>query len=126
MYSVLADLTLVVHFTFVLFVILGGFLVLRWQRLAWVHVPVALYGAAIEFFGWVCPLTPLENDLRQRAGEAGYEAGFVEHYLLPILYPGEMTQTVQIVLGLLVIAINAVAYGLVLRQRRRRRAGTLR
>lgn len=118
MFSALADLVVILHLAFVAFVIVGGFLVLRWRRLAWAHVPAAVWGALIEFQGWVCPLTPLENDLRQRAGEATYGGGFVETYLLPILYPGALTRTVQMILGTLVIAINVVAYGMVFRRRR--------
>lgn len=119
-YRLAADLVVLVHLAFVLFVVFGGLLVLRWPRVAWVHLPVAIYGALIELVGWVCPLTPLENDLRRAAGEAGYEGGFVEHYLLPILYPGNLTPTVQIVLGLLVIVINVAVYTLAHRRRRAR------
>lgn len=120
MYSVLADLTLVVHFAFVIFVVAGGLLVLRWPRLAWVHIPAAVWGALIEFAGWVCPLTPLENEFRRRAGEAAYGGGFVERYLLPVIYPGAMTRTVQVTLGVLVVAVNALIYGVVLWRRRKR------
>lgn len=118
-----ADLVVVVHLLFVLFVVLGGLLVLKWPRVAWVHVPVAVYGALIELVGWVCPLTPLENELRRSAGEAGYEGGFVEHYLLPVLYPATYTPTVQLVLGLLVIAINVTVYAIAFRRHRRRGMG---
>ena len=119
MYSLLADLTLVVHFAFVIFVVVGGLLVLRWPRVAWAHIPAAVWGALIEFGGWVCPLTPLENEFRRRAGEAAYGGGFVERYLLPVIYPGAMTRTVQVTLGVLVIAVNALIYGVVLRRRRK-------
>lgn len=120
-----ADLVVLVHLAFVLFVVLGGLLVLRWPRAAWVHLPVAIYGALIELIGWICPLTPLENDLRRAAGEAGYEGGFIEHYLLPILYPGGLTPTIQLVLGLLVIFVNVTVYTLAWRRRvgRARKAG---
>jgi hypothetical protein len=120
MYSFLADLTLVVHFAFVAFVVAGGLLVLRWPRIAWVHIPAAVWGALIEFAGWVCPLTPLENEFRRRAGEAAYGGGFVERYLLPIIYPGALTRDVQIILGVLVLAVNLLIYGLVFWRRRRR------
>lgn len=99
--------------------VVGGLLALRWPRVAWVHLPVALYGALIEIVGWICPLTPLENDLRRAAGEAGYEGGFVEHYLLPILYPGALTRDVQLLLAAAVVAINVAVYAAVLRRRRR-------
>ena len=119
-YSLLADLVVVVHVLFVAFVVLGGLPVLRWPRLAWAHVPAALWGALIEFAGWVCPLTPLENDLRRLGGQAGYEGGFVERYLLAVLYPHGLTRTHQLVLGLLVLAVNALAYACLWRRRKRR------
>src|SRR5687767_9285935 len=121
-YRTLADLIVIAHIGFVLFVVLGGFLVRRWPRLIYVHVPVAVYGVLIELIGWVCPLTPLENHLRSLGGQAGYSGGFVEHYLLPILYPNALTRNVQLVLGGLVIAFNVVAYTLVLRHRRSERS----
>ena len=114
----LADAVLVVHLAFVLFVVLGGLLVLRWPKLAWIHVPVALYGAIIEFVGFICPLTPLENWLRQRGGEAGYEGGFVEHYITAALYPTGLTREIQIALGLAVLALNGVVYGVLIRRTR--------
>ena len=116
-----ADLVASLHFIFVLFVVLGGVLVLRWPRLAWLHLPAVAWGACIELLGWICPLTPLENRLRYEAGVAGYEGGFVEHYLLPVLYPESLTRPIQILLGLLVLGINAVIYAVVLRSRFRRR-----
>lgn len=112
-----ADAVLIVHFAFVLFVVLGGLLVLRWPRLAWVHVPIAIYGAVIEFAGFVCPLTPLEQSLRHRGGEAGYTGGFVDHYIVAILYPGGLTRSIQLGLGLFVLVFNAVLYGVLLRRR---------
>lgn len=115
-YRLLADGVLLLHLLFILFVVGGGPLVLRWPRLAWAHLPAAVWGAGIEFFGWICPLTPLENALRRLAGEAGYRGGFVEHYLLPVIYPGALTREIQIGLGLAVVAINAVAYGFVWRR----------
>jgi uncharacterized protein DUF2784 len=114
----LPDLVVLFHFLFVLFVVFGGLLVLRWPRLAYVHVPVALYGALIELIGWVCPLTPLENRLRESAGLAGYQGGFVEHYILPVLYPAGLTKGVQLVLGLIVVGLNLVIYTAVLGTRR--------
>ncbi len=124
LYRLAADLVLVLHACFVVFVVLGAFLVLRWPRLAWLHLPAAAWGAMIEFGNWICPLTPLEKWLRVRAGEAAYEGGFIEHYLLPILYPAGLTRATQLVLGLVVVAINLAVYGyLLLRRRRDRRAG---
>lgn len=115
--SALADLTVVDHALFVLFVVVGSFLVIRWPRLAWVHIPAAVWGALIEFQGWVCPLTPLENELRRRAGESGYEGGFVETYLLGWLYPEGLTRSTQIWLGLFVIVINVIGYSAAARRR---------
>ena len=112
-----ADLVVLLHFLFVLFVVFGGLLVLRWPKLAYVHLPVALYGMLIEFVGWVCPLTPLEKRLRESAGQQGYEGGFVEHYILPVLYPAGLTRGVQLVLGLVVIAVNVVIYWAIARRR---------
>ena len=119
LYRALADVVLVVHFAFVLFVVLGGLLVLRWRRLAWVHVPVALYGALIEFVGFICPLTPLEIWLRRLGGEAGYEGGFVEQYITAALYPTGLTREIQLALGVGVLVLNAVVYAFVLRRTRR-------
>jgi hypothetical protein len=120
-YRLLADFTLGVHLAFVLAVVLGGVLVARWWRLRWLHVPVAVWGALIEFAGWVCPLTPLENALRVRGDQAGYQGGFVEHYLLRLIYPSGLTRRGQWILGALVAAINAGFYGYALSRRRRRR-----
>jgi hypothetical protein len=117
-FGLLADLVVAAHFLFVVFVVLGGLLVLRWPKAAYLHIPAAVYGAAIEFFGWTCPLTPLENRLRRLAGEGGYSGGFIEHYLLPILYPSALTRDIQLLLGALVIGVNLAIYGYVLRSRR--------
>jgi hypothetical protein len=84
---------------------------------AYLHVPVAVYGAAIEFFGWVCPLTPLENSLRRQAGQSGYSGGFIEHYILPVLYPSALTREIQLLLGVAVLAVNLAVYAYVFRRR---------
>src|SRR6185295_10526499 len=124
LYRLLADLVVVLHLAFVLFVVLGGLLALRWARAAWFHIPAAIWGAGIEFVQGICPLTPLENHLRQLGGEAGYSGGFVEHYLLPVLYPAGLSQNVQLGLGLFVLVLNVTVYAVVWRRRsRRRRAG---
>jgi len=124
LYRLLADLVVVLHLAFVLFVVLGGLLALRWPRAAWFHIPAAIWGAGIEFVQGICPLTPLENHLRQLGGEAGYSGGFVEHYLLPVLYPAGLSQNVQLGLGLFVLVLNVTVYAVVWRRRsRRRRAG---
>lgn len=124
-YRMLADVVLTMHLLFIVFVALGGFLVLRWPRIAAVHLPAAAWGVAIELGGWICPLTPLENWLRRLGGEAGYSGAFIERYLLPVIYPSELTREIQIGLGLLVVALNALAYALVLRRRRSLRAQRL-
>jgi hypothetical protein len=111
MYPFLADLVLVVHLAFVIFVLCGGLLVLRWRWIAWLHLPAAVWGAVVEFSGWVCPLTPLENWLREQAGETGYRSDFVAYYLLPVLYPDNLTRDVQLMLGTAVLAINISVYG---------------
>jgi hypothetical protein len=117
-YRLLADLVLVAHAAFVVFVVLGGFAVLRWPRLAWAHLPAAIWGAGIEFAGGICPLTPLENHWRRLAGEQSYGSGFVEHYLLAALYPEGLTRGVQIGLGLLVIAVNVAIYACIWRRKK--------
>jgi len=111
----LADTLVVAHLLYVAFVMAGGFLLLRWPKLAWAHLPAAAWAAYIEFSGGICPLTPLENRLRALGGESVYSGGFVERYLLPILYPENLTWPVQWVLGGLVVAVNLVAYMLAYR-----------
>jgi hypothetical protein len=118
MYSLAADAVLVLHLGFVLFVGLGGLLALRWPRIAWIHIPSAVWGAAIEFAGWICPLTPIENDLRARAGESPYTGDFVARYLLPVIYPEGLTRDAQIVLGLGVVILNTAIYVVVFRRHR--------
>lgn len=113
-----ADLVLIAHFAFVLFVIFGGLLSLRWRRVAWVHIPVALYGAAVEFLGFVCPLTPLENALRRAGGEAGYAGGFIDHYITAAIYPDGLTRAIQLWLGLGVLVLNGAVYFLWMRKLR--------
>lgn len=113
LYRFLADVVLVLHLGFVLFVVAGAFLILRWPRTAWVQLPAAFWSVLVEWSGWVCPLTPLENWLRAQGGAAGYAGGFVEHYLVPVLYPASLTRTVQILLGAAVLVVNAIAYALV-------------
>lgn len=124
LYRVLADLVLVTHFAFIAFVVAGGFAAVRWPRLSWAHVPCFVWGALIEFAGWICPLTPLEVRLRIASGQAGYSGGFIERYLLPVIYPGALTREIQIWLGVSVLALNVLAYAwLVRRLRRRARSG---
>ena len=117
-YRALADLVLTAHLAFVLFVVLGGLLVLRWPSLARLHVPAAVWGVLIEYSGWICPLTPLENSLRVRGGAAGYSGGFIEHYIQPVLYPAGLMRSTQFVLGSAVLILNLVAYGVVISRSR--------
>lgn len=115
-----ADAVIVLHLAFIVFVGLGGFAVLRWPRLAYAHLPAVAWGALIEFAGWYCPLTPLEKRLRELGGEAGYEGGFIAHYLLPMLYPQGLTRGAQITIGVLVVAVNAAIYARLLARRHQR------
>ncbi|HEX2721530.1 MAG TPA: DUF2784 domain-containing protein [Gemmatimonadaceae bacterium] len=117
-YRVLADVVVVLHLGFVLFVVLGGFLLTRWPKLVYAHVPMAAWGVLIEFGGWICPLTPLENSLRARGGEAGYQEGFIEHYILPVLYPHALNRTIQYGLGLFALVVNVIAYIMFARRRK--------
>jgi hypothetical protein len=109
-YSLMADTVVVLHLVFVLFAVFGGLLILRWRRLLRLHLLAVLWATLLELFGWGCPLTPLENYLRQLAGKAVYGTGFLEHYLLPLLYPGEMTRAMQLGLALLVVTVNVAVY----------------
>lgn len=118
-YRLLADVVVVVHALFVAFVVAGGLLALRWRRIALVHLPCAAYGALVVLVGWTCPLTPLENHLRRLAGEAGYDGGFLERYLLRLLYPDPYPAWLGWALGGVVLAANAAVYALVLARGRR-------
>ena len=120
-FTLLADLIVIVHMMFVVFVVAGGLLVWRWPRLAWSHVPAAIWGIGIEWSGAVCPLTPLENWLRAKGGESGYSGDFIVRYLLPVLYPEGLTRTSQLLLGLLALILNMGVYGALLLDARRRR-----
>lgn len=110
-FSFLADLVVIVHFLFILFVICGGLIVLHKRNWAWLHIPAAIWGALVEFTGWICPLTPLENWLRLQGGGPAYTSGFVERYVVSIIYPSFLTRSQQICLGLVVIVINGAIYG---------------
>lgn len=115
LYRALADMLMVVHLAFVLFVVLGGLLVLRRPSFAWLHFPAFVWGTLIELTGWICPLTPLENYFRRRGGEDGYESGFIEHYIVPVLYPDGLTRLDQLVLGGLILVLNLAVYCRVIR-----------
>ena len=119
----LADAIVLLHAAFVVFAVAGGLLVARWPRVAWLHLPAVVWAAWVEIAGWACPLTPLENFFRRRAGDAEYTTSFVEHYLLPALYPSALSRELQWLLGGLVLAINVAVYAAVLRRRARRQHG---
>ena len=118
MYGILATLLVAFHFAFILFVMFGGFLVVRWPRAAWIHLPLAAWGAFVEFSGRVCPLTPLENHFRRLAGESGYAGGFIDQYLVRLVYPPGLTREMQIALGAGAILLNVAVYAWALRGRR--------
>lgn len=116
MHRALADATMLAHFAFIAFVVLGGLLALRWPRITWVHLPAAAWGVLIELRGWICPLTPLENYFRRRGGESGYSGGFIERYLEPVIYPPGLSPPTQLGLAALVLLVNAGVYWLVFRR----------
>lgn len=116
-YRLLADLVLLLHIAFVLFVLFGGLLAFRWHTILRVHLPAVFWGAFVEFSGWICPLTPLENWLRTQGGEAHYPGDFLSRYLLAILYPAALTHEIQLVFGALVLIVNLAIYGWLWRSR---------
>ena len=120
LYRSLADALVVIHLGFVVFALFGGFLVLKCQKVIWGHIPAMLWAIGIEFSGWVCPLTPLENWLRQQAGESGYQVGFIEHYLMPILYPPGLSRELQVLLGTIVLLLNLAIYSWIWHRRKQR------
>ncbi|AYF88048.1 DUF2784 domain-containing protein [Pseudomonas sp. JS3066] len=120
-YRIAADAVLLLHLAFILFVVSGGLLVLKWPRLALLHLPAVAWGATVEFLHLICPLTPLENRLRLAAGEQGYSGGFIEHYLVPMIYPAGLTPGIQLWLGAFVLLLNLVPYGLLARRLIQRR-----
>jgi Protein of Unknown function (DUF2784) len=109
-YQAGADVVVVIHLLFIGFVVGGVFLAWRWPRIIWAHIPAAVYGALVEFAGFTCPLTLLENDLRRHAGEAGYGGGFIDHYLVKVIYPPGLTRGMQVGLGLLVLLVAVIGY----------------
>ncbi len=120
-YRLAADSVVVVHLLFIVFVLFGGLLVLRWRWVMLLHVPAMIWGAVVEFFHLYCPLTPLENSLRAKAGGQGYDSGFVEHYLIPVIYPAGLTPQIQLWLGTVVLVSNLLIYGGLIRRRWLRR-----
>lgn len=121
LYRWLSTLVVVVHATFVAFVMVGGLLALRWRRVVWLHIPAVVWAVAIEVIGFRCPLTPLENALRVRAGEAAYSGSFIEQHLLRLLYPAHLTRSIQYMLAALVVLVNLAAYAVLWQRRSRHR-----
>ncbi len=115
-----ADIVILIHFSFILFVIFGGFLVMKWPKFIWLHIPAMIWGILIEFYGWICPLTILENDLRRTEDGGVYTGGFIEYYLLPVIYPAGLTREIQIIMGFAVIIINLLVYFLIFKKTERR------
>jgi hypothetical protein len=105
-----ADLLVLLHLLFILFVLCGGLLLLKWRWIPWLHLPCLLWGILIEFYGWICPLTPWENHFRAVAGATGYEGGFIDHYLIPLIYPSGLDRRLQIGLGIAVVLLNLIVY----------------
>lgn len=113
-YRLAADAVVILHLAFVIFVVAGGLLVCKWRWMAWLHVPAVVWAVLLEFNGWLCPLTPLEIEMRAAGGQAGYAGGFIEHYILPVLYPAALDAKLQLATGVFVIVMNIVVYGWVL------------
>lgn len=118
-YSIIADSLVVIHFAFIIFVVFGGLLIFKWRWLIYFQLTAAIWGILIEFLGWGCPLTPLENHFRDLAGSADYSEGFIDHYIIPIVYPAGISPVIQFSLGFLVIVFNLVIYGFVIRKIRK-------
>ena len=112
-YHVTANLLVMIHLVFIVFVIAGAFIVLKWPWVILLHIPAVIWGAIVELKGWICVLTPWENNLRHLAGHEGYSGGFIEHYIVSLIYPAELTHDAQIVMGLIVITINLCIYSFI-------------
>lgn len=119
MYNFLANAVVGVHFLFILFVVFGGLLVIRYPKMAFAHIPAAIWGAFVEFSGWICPLTPLENYFRSLAGEQSYSGDFIQRHLIPVMYPENLTPKIQLILGGIVVVVNVVVYVIAIRKYRR-------
>jgi len=117
----LADAVVVFHVLFIAFAVCGGVLLLRWRWLVWLPLPAVAWATLVEVMSWPCPLTPLENFFRRRGGDAGYPGGFVEHYIMPVLYPDGLTDRIQLVIGCFVFTVNVLAYAIVIARWRRQR-----
>jgi hypothetical protein len=110
-YRILADLVVLAHFSFIVFVLLGGLLAFRWRWIPWLHIPAVAWGGFVELTGRICPLTPLENTLRRAGGLSNYSESFIEHYIVPVVYPAELDREVQLVIGFVLIGLNVMIYG---------------
>ncbi|WP_433740202.1 DUF2784 domain-containing protein [Pseudomonas putida] len=117
LYRIAADGLVLFHLSFIVFVLFGGLLVLKWRQVIGWHLPAAAWGVAVEIFHWPCPLTRWENQMRFAAGQSGYDGGFIEHYVWPIIYPAGLTPAIQLWLGVMVLVINLVVYLRVIRAR---------
>lgn len=107
------ELVVVIHFSFIVWVVCGGFLAIKWWWLALAHLPALAWGVLLEWNGWICPLTPLEMRLRAERGLPGYDSGFIDNYLMPIIYPEGLTREIQMALAIGLLLVNGIAYGLV-------------
>lgn len=114
-YSILADIVVTIHFLFIVFAVVGGLFIFKWWWIMYPHILSAFWAAMVITMGWICPLTPLENQLRRAAGQQGYDGGFIEHYLIPIIYPAGLTREIQIALGIGVVLLNLIIYSMVIR-----------
>lgn len=114
---ILANSILIVHFAFILFVVFGGLLVFYKKWILWLHIPAIFWAVLMEFFGWICPLTPMENHFRIMAGQSGYNQGFIQHYLLKVIYPDGLTRQAQVLLGLGVLILNLLVYAVFLKKK---------
>jgi hypothetical protein len=115
-YNFLANAVVGFHFLFILFVVFGGLLVIRYPKIAFVHIPAAIWGALVEFTGWFCPLTPLENYFRSLAGKSSYSGDFIQRHLIPIMYPENLTPKIQLILGGIVVVVNVIVYVIAIRK----------
>ena len=118
-YSFLTNTVIVIHFLFIFFVVFGGFLVFKWRKFVWIHVPAFIYGTLIEWFGWICPLTYLEVWLLGKTGMTGYGSGFIDHYIAPVIYPENLTQVHHVILGVSVLVFNLFIYGWMIYHKRK-------
>jgi hypothetical protein len=118
--KIFADVVLLAHFAFIVFALFGGAIVFFKRRAAWFHIPAVMWSAAVNFASWICPLTPLENSFRAKAGQAGFEGGFIQHYIEPLVYPGGMPRKMELIAGVSVLVWNVLMYLIVIHWGRRR------